>query len=237
MPIDVTQYMTKGENTLEVYLNRSSQDKSAFDFAVGIEVVQTISEERLLGKIQTISAQESLDTIKKSLSTTPKGSNEKANDGNDDDDDVIMTSSTLTISLFDPISAHQIFTLPVRGTHCRHRDPFDLATFLATRKREKPGYPSSPDDWRCPICRGDARPDVLVKDAFLIHVREELARKDQLHTRAILVTAEGDWEIKKEVVSGVRSPSLEHEDGTGSSGSRGGSQRPASAAPVVIELD
>ncbi|KAI7085489.1 hypothetical protein KC356_g5828 [Hortaea werneckii] len=236
LPIDVTQHMTKGENTLEVYLNRSSQDKSAFDFAVGIEVVQTISEERLVGKIQTISAQESLDTIKKSLSTTPKGPNEKPNDANDDDD-IIMTSSTLTISLFDPISAHQIFTLPVRGTHCRHRDPFDLATFLATRKREKPGYPSSPDDWRCPICRGDARPDVLVKDAFLIHVREELARKDQLHTRAILVTAEGEWEVKKEVMSGVRSPSLEREDRAGSSGSRGGSQRPASAAPVVIELD
>ncbi|KAI7437761.1 hypothetical protein KC336_g3102 [Hortaea werneckii] len=238
LPIDVTQYMTKRENTLELYLNRSSQDKSAFDFAVGIEVVHTISEERLLGKIQTISAQESLDTIRKSLCTAPKEPNEKPHDDNDDeDDDVIMTSSTLTIPLFDPISASQIFALPVRGAHCRHRDPFDLATFLATRKREKPGYPSSPDDWRCPICRGDARPDVLVKDAFLIRVREELASRDLLHTRAILVTAEGKWEVKKEVVSGVRSPSLEREDVVGASGSRRTSQRPASAAPVVIELD
>ncbi|RMZ15521.1 hypothetical protein D0862_01600 [Hortaea werneckii] len=239
LPIDVTQYMTKGENTLEVYLNRSSQDKSAFDFAVGIEVVHTISEERLLGKIPTISARDSLDTIRKSLSTTPKRPHEKTHETNDDndDDDIIMTSSTLTIPLFDPISASQIFALPVRGAHCRHRDPFDLATFLATRKREKPGYPSSRDDWRCPICRGDARPDVLVKDAFLIHVREELASRDLLHTRAILVTAEGKWEVKKEVVSGVRSPSLDREERGGTSGSRGTSQRPASAAPVVIELD
>ncbi|KAI6904062.1 hypothetical protein KC318_g6655 [Hortaea werneckii] len=242
LPIDVTQYMTKGENTLEVYLNRSSQDKSAFDFAVGIEVVQTISEERLLGRIQTISAQECLDTIKKSLSTTPKGFNENSNDDNDDDDDdddeIIMTSSTLTIPLFDPISAHQIFTCPVRGTHCRHRDPFDLPTFLATRKREQPGYLSSPDDWRCPICRADARPDVLVQDAFLVSVREELARKDLLSTRAIIVTAGGEWEVKKEVVgSGVRSPSLEEGEDVG--GNRGGSRRSASAsaAPVVIELD
>lgn len=242
LPIDVTQYMTNGENTLEVYLNRSSQDKSAFDFAVGIEVVQTISEERLLGRIQTIPAQESLDTIKKSLSTAPTGSNGNSNDHNDknDDDEIVVTSSTLTINLFDPISAHQIFTLPVRGHHCRHRDPFDLATFLATRKREQPGYPSSPDDWRCPICRGDARPDVLVKDAFLVSVREDLARIELLATRAILVTADGRWEVKKEeVMSGVRSPSLEGEDGEGCSGSRGASQKPASAsaAPVVIELD
>ncbi|GAB1738913.1 hypothetical protein NU219Hw_g3689t1 [Hortaea werneckii] len=242
LPIDVTQYMTKGENTLEVYLNLSSQDKSAFDFAVGIEVVQTISEERLLGRIQTISAQESLDTIRKSLSTAPTKSNGNNNDNDnddDDDDDIIMTSSTLTINLFDPISAHQIFTLPVRGLHCRHRDPFDLATFLATRRREKPGYPSSPDDWRCPICRGDARPDVLVQDAFLLRVREDLASKDLLATRAILVTADGQWEVKKEeVVSGVRSPSLDREDvGVRGCGSRGGSQRPVSAAPVVIELD
>ncbi|RMX88508.1 hypothetical protein D0869_01567 [Hortaea werneckii] len=237
LPIDVTQYMSKGESTLDVYLNRSSQDKSAFDFAVGIEVVQTISEERLLGKIQTISAKESLDTIKKSLSTTPKGSNERSNDANDDEDDeIIMTSSTLTIPLFDPISAHQIFTVPVRGTHCRHRDPFDLATFLATRKREQPGYPSSPDDWRCPICRGDARPDVLVQDAFLISVREELARRDSLSTRAIIVSANGRWEVRKEELgSGVRSPSLEEGEDVG--GSRGVSQRPSSAAPVVIELD
>ncbi|KAI7176410.1 hypothetical protein D0869_06125 [Hortaea werneckii] len=233
--------MTKGENTLEVYLNRSSQDKSAFDFAVGIEVVQTISEERLLGRIQTISAQESLDTIRKSLSTAPtksNGNNNDQNDNDDDDDDLIMTSSTLTIPLFDPISAHQIFTCPVRGTHCRHRDPFDLATFLATRKREQPGYPSSPDDWRCPICRADARPDVLVKDAFLVSVREELARRDLLSTRAIIVSADGCWEVKREEVGrGVRSPSLE--EGEDVRGSRGGSLRPgsASAAPVVIELD
>ncbi|KAI7546766.1 hypothetical protein KC331_g5414 [Hortaea werneckii] len=239
LPIDVTQYMTKGENTLEVYLNRSSQDKSAFDFAVGIEVVQTISEERLLGKIQTISAQESLDTIKKSLSTAPTKSNSNNNDPNDDDDDeIIMTSSTLTIPLFDPISAHQIFTVPVRGTHCRHRDPFDLATFLATRKREQPGYPSSPNDWRCPICRADARPDVLVQDAFLVSVREELASRDLLSTRAIIVSADGRWEVKREeVVSGVRSPSLEEDEDVG--GSRGVSRRSGSAcaAPVVIELD
>lgn len=223
LPIDVTDFIKDGHNTVKAFVNRNDTDTSPYDFAIGIEIVATKSEEHVLKSLKTISATESLDSIKQSLS----------GGGGDLDDDIVMTSSTVTINLFDPISASQIFDVPVRGSTCKHRDPFDLATFLSTRARAKPGYASMTDDWRCPICRGDARPDNLIKDAFLMQVRRDLSLMGKLDTRAIVVQSSGKWEIKKAERTGVRSPSLDREE------REGRSSAPASkkAAPVVIELD
>ena len=226
LPIDLTEFMQDSDNELKVYINRSNHDKSAFDYAVGVEMVETTTQEKIIAQMNksTISVHDSLSAIKKSLAG-----------GDADDDDIMMTSSTVTINLFDPISASKIFDTPVRGDKCKHRDPFDLEIFLATRKREKPGHPAVPDEWRCPICRGDVRPDQLRKDAFLVQVREQLKLMDMLDTRAIVVKRDGTWEAKEEERTGVRSASLECEEAAARVSATG--PQPKKPAPVVIELD
>ncbi|KAK5111192.1 hypothetical protein LTR85_012241 [Meristemomyces frigidus] len=217
--LDLTPYLRHGTNELKVSINRSSQDTSPFDFAVGVEMVQTTSEERVVNAIETVGIDESLAAIKDLLSGGGRVVEE--------DDDVVMTSSSMHINLFDPFSGAKIFTTPVRGKDCKHRDPFDLDTFLETRKREKPGYPTVVDGWLCPHCRGDVRPEMLRKDAFLMQVRDDLELLDQLDTRAIVVNADGRWSVKQEERTGVRSASLEREE-------QAAAKKPA---PVVIELD
>lgn len=221
--LDLTPHIKSGMNELKVLVNRASSDTSPFDFAIAVEVVETISEESIINGIPTVGATASLNEIQSSL----------AGDVNDADDDVVMTSGVMNINLFDPISGARIFDTPVRGSKCKHRDPFDLDTFLSTRKRDKPGYPAVVDDWLCPICRGDVRPDELRKDAFLIQVRQHLELLNALDTRAIAVNAEGSWTIKDEERTGVRSGSLEAEE----QGAEARSRAAKKAAPVVIELD
>lgn len=52
---------------------------------------------------------------------------------------------------------------------------------------------SKVDAWRCPICKADSRPQRLVVDGFLMAVRESLAAKNMLKTRAINVESDGSW--------------------------------------------
>lgn len=63
----------------------------------------------------------------------------------DDDDDVMVVSSTLTVSLLDPVSLSRI-ALPARGQPCAHIACFDLDTLL-----EFSGSGASAG-MKCPIC-------------------------------------------------------------------------------------
>lgn len=215
LPIDVSSYLKPDENELTLYLLRT--DNRAFDYAVAIETVGVQSHSDIIGNIPTISATDSLKAIKDSLAAST-----------DDDDDIVMTSSALTIGLFDPFTADRISSIPVRGKACLHRDCFDLETFLNQCKREKPGWPTVVDCWRCPICKADVRPQEMIKDGFLIEVRRELEKKGLMQTRAIVVEADGSWRPKpEEKATGIRSPSLEREESV-----------KAKKPPVeVIELD
>jgi hypothetical protein len=47
----------------------------------------------------------------------------------DEDDDVASVSAKLTIALRDPLTA-SIFTTPVRGVQCRHREYFKMYAAL-----------------------------------------------------------------------------------------------------------
>ena len=54
-------------------------------------------------------------------------------------------------------------------------------------------------NWRCPICDKDARPQSLIVDNYLVHVRAELERNNQLaDAKAIRIKADGSWELKTE---------------------------------------
>ncbi len=60
--------------------------------------------------------------------------------------------------------------------------------------------------------RGDARPQTLLVDGFIVHVRKELLEKSLTATRAIVVEEDGLWKAKEEEKTGVRSDSLEREE-------------------------
>ena len=185
LPLDLTDYVTEQENTIVLSLVRHSNEAKKKLYAVAVEVVEIGDEQRVLASIKTIPKAQSLGAI----TTTLMGSK--------DDDDLVLVDPHLSIDLVDPFMA-TMFKIPVRGLYCLHRECFDLDTFLHTRKSQTPGNPTSADEWKCPICKRDARPQSLVIDGFLQEVREELERRSALETRAILVKADGTWEVKKE---------------------------------------
>ena len=116
-----------------------------------------------------------------------------------DDDDFAMVVSDLSVDLADPFTS-RIFNVPARSTSCLHRECFDLETFLLTRnsKSKRPNQPSMIDVWKCPLCSKDARPYNLIIIDFLADVRKLLEMQDNLHVKAILISADGTWRPKPE---------------------------------------
>jgi hypothetical protein len=180
LPIDLSAFLHVGNNTLSVYTVPDPSVTSTDSYVVAIEQVSVSSHASIFSAIKLISAEDSLAAIKRSLENPPN-----------EDEEIAITSSTPTIPLLEPYRNQRICDTPARGSACLHRECFDLETFLSQRKREQPGYPCVPDCWHCPICNGDARPQTLVKGGFLVQVKEELAQKGVLGTRAIVVQADG----------------------------------------------
>lgn len=202
LPIDLTEFIREGTNDLQVIFTRLDMDRRRTNFAVAVEAVGVMTQEAIKNNLKRVSAAESLNAIKKSLSGEDSG----------DDDDIVLTSSNMTIKLIEPYSGCNMVDIPVRGSDCLHYDCFDLEVFLSFCKRPHPGWPTVIDCWRCPICRSDVRPQMLIVDEFLLEVRQTLARQNALDTRAIMVETDGSWKVKEEERTGVRSPSLEREE-------------------------
>jgi hypothetical protein len=200
LPIDLSALLRIGTNTLSVYTVPNSSAPSIDSYVVAIEQVSVSSHASIFSAIKLISAEDSLAAIKSSLKNPI-----------DEDEEIAITSSALTIPLLEPYRKQRICDTPVRGSACLHRECFDLGSFLSQRKREPPGYPCVPDCWSCPICNGDVRPQTLVKDGFLVQVKEELAQKDLLGTLAIVVEADDCWKPKVgPQLSRMRGADLEH---------------------------
>lgn len=225
LPIDLTAHIQQGRNILRLLINRVSTDTRLFAFAIAVEVIGVKTHDDITSGLTQITLQASLAAIKQSL-CTGGSSNE------DDDDGFAITSSNLNISLVEPYSGDRMVQTPVRGSGCLHRDCFDLEIFLSMCKRTHPDGPTVVDCWRCPICRGDVRPQTLVTDEFLVKVLADLQSQGMSETRAIVVDQDGSWKAKEEEQTGVRSPSLEREERADSKGNAS-----AKKAVEVIELD
>lgn len=224
LPIDLT-HLIKSQNTITATINRTSTDVRPFDYVIAVEIVGVKSHESIKNRIPTISRETTVNAIQKSLASS------------NDSDELAVTSSNLTIRLFDPYSNSKIFDTPVRGSACAHKDCFDLETFLSMCKREKPGWPSVVDCWRCPLCRGDVRPHTLVTDGFLAEVRSELEKRGLLNTRAIVVEVDGTWKPKAEEMTGVRSPSFDREERSGPEKTRNATASASKKVMEVIQID
>lgn len=192
LPADITgndfageRYLVLGKNTVEVMFNTVHTDPSIQTYSFAIEVVPTRTAAALKAKVrETVQdASVTLGQIKHRL-------------GGDESDEIQSVGGTITLDLFEPFTTSKMFDVPVRSQGCQHLDCFDLDTFIEARYRRKSGYPSAIDDWRCPLCRADARPQKLFVDGFLVDVRRELAEQNKLDCRYVVVKEDGSWEPK-----------------------------------------
>lgn len=233
LPIDITTLLRAGNSvTMSISRGRDKLAKSAYFLAV--EVVEMLGHGEAMEMVvgNQIPAHITLDSIKKSLAGPETN-----------DDEIAMTIGDLAISLADPFTA-RIFTTPVRGSACLHRECFDLETFLNTRqsKPKRLEQPCMVDVWKCPLCNSDARPYSLRVDGFLSNVRVQLEQMGALDAKAIWVAPDGRWRPKIEDKTGVSSDESSDGEGTARARdsrkqSRAGSKGRMRGAVEVIALD
>ncbi|KAI1619871.1 hypothetical protein EDD37DRAFT_195755 [Exophiala viscosa] len=180
LPTDVTEHLQEGINEVVVCADFTRQDAGTV-YSMAIEVICIANRNTVLSMMKYISAEESLESITAALKPTNNGK---------DDEELIISQPVLSIDIVDPFMS-TMWVTPVRGQNCQHRECFDLDAFLDSRK-EVDGA-TSPDQWKCPICKKDARPPMLVMDQFLFGVRQELARTNKLDAKAILIKEDGTW--------------------------------------------
>ncbi|KAK8194306.1 hypothetical protein M8818_007495 [Zalaria obscura] len=230
LPIDLTAHIRPGDNVLTAYINRASTDTSPLDLAVAVEVVGFLTRSKMredcLGN-RLVLANDVLGSIKASLSPSS---------GSENDDEVAIVDSNINIPLFEPFSNARMFDLPVRGRNCAHRQAFDLDTFLETRRCPESSIATDVDVWKCPICNADVRPQELIVDGFLMHVRRVLGIRNMLDCRAIIVEKDGTWRPKQEPNKG-EGPYDDEEQAV--AGSRDGSAVAGATrqAQEVVDLD
>ncbi|KAI4921005.1 hypothetical protein J4E85_009120 [Alternaria conjuncta] len=197
MPIDLTGLLKEGENVLEIAVMARSGEKSHLNYMLAIEAMVVSSHASIVKHClnqSRVPADKVLQGIKNKLSAV-------------DDDEISVVESTLTIGLFDPFSQAKMCDIPVRSKACPHNDCFDLETFLQSRPRK--GDASVADQWKCPICKSDARPQMLFVDGFMEEVKKQLEAHGRANTRHILVRQDGKWIPKAEVREGVSSATPE----------------------------
>ena len=223
LPIDVTRYIKVGQNNLSTAVIGFQKDSTS-RYAIGVEFIEVVDEQQIKNEIKTFPW---LEARKRILDQSKNL-----------DPDVEVIQSQKVLDLTDPFTA-RIFEVPVRGINCQHNQCFDRDTFLQTRTGKVPGEPCGPDEFRCPICGQDARPQSLMIDTFFLGVRMTLQGKERLDAKAIILHESGEWEIKEE-----EETTGEAGDGTGRRSSGPAQPRTASASGArqsvpreVIELD
>ena len=178
LPIDVTRYIKAGRNNLSTAVIGSTSR-----YAIGVEFVRVVDEQKIRDEIKCLSWLEARNRI--------------LDQSKNLDPDVEIIQSHKVLDLTDPFTA-RIFEVPVRGINCHHNQCFDRDTFLQTRTAKGPGEPCGPDEFRCPICSQDARPQSLMIDLFFVGIRMTLKERDRLDVKAVILQDSGDWEIKEE---------------------------------------
>ncbi|KAL3468395.1 hypothetical protein BJX64DRAFT_245780 [Aspergillus heterothallicus] len=187
LPLDITAALREGANHVAVHLVRNpAEQRGLVHYAMGVEVVSFHSFPHAKSLAQLLPAAESRNQICGRLSRNT----------DIEDDELRIVSDYLSVTLVDPYTA-RIFTVPVRGRHCQHSECFDHETFLQTRALKSGDCSAIEADWRCPICRQDARPHSLVTDGFLLEIRAELERTNRCDgARSLHIKADGSWEVK-----------------------------------------
>ncbi|KAL9605447.1 MAG: hypothetical protein Q9179_001359 [Wetmoreana sp. 5 TL-2023] len=209
LPINVTASVKQGANTLSVSILRA-QKEGITEYAITLETIELLDTDAVKAMAGVLPYDDARLRILQRFQNR--------------DPDIEVVNVSFTLNLADPYTSY-IWDVPMRGKNCRHDECFDLDTFLQTRSSRKPNQPCDADQFKCPICGGDARPQSLVKDEFFVALRQELAKKNRLDVKAIVLQQNGQWEIKEEEKTG--------EAGDGSGSRVGANEQSAVNAPAV----
>ncbi|KAJ5751841.1 transcriptional regulator family: Zinc finger MIZ-type [Penicillium odoratum] len=183
LPLDITSDVHQGDNKLQIDLLLGPDECKDIRYYFGVEAMDVSRFDLVRSLVKAIPAELVRQKISKRLSPSAE------------DDDVAVVSNNLTVSLIDPFTA-QVFRTPARSSLCEHQECFDLETFIKTRKSVS-GLTAMNDNWRCPICNSDARPQLLVLDRFLEDVRAQLIQTNKLEgAQAITIQSDGSWTVK-----------------------------------------
>lgn len=210
LPADITSFIKTGDNEMKiVVLTPRRTDKSVM-YAMAVEIHECKHEDDITSSLHTIPSTDAKALITKRLICQSA----------DGDDLMVVDSDHLSLAVTCPLS----FTLmnsPVRGRSCTHLECFDFKNFLDSRPRRREWEPPNSDAWKCPICRGDARPGELVIDGFLAEVLNAIKGGDMgvQDPRNIVVKKDGSWEIKHEKENAVNEKSEDSSNTSGATGS------------------
>ncbi|MCJ1476347.1 hypothetical protein MMC13_005013 [Lambiella insularis] len=195
LPVDLTNIVKGSGNEVHAAILRTGAIAETDPiYALAVETIEIGDLNTVKGQVGHVDETGMQERIKKRFSTT--------------DGDIEVLSSNLNVDVTDPFSSSLIKT-PVRARSCLHAECFDLENFLQTRQGSVKGSPCNPEQFRCPICKSDARPQCLVVDQWVVNVLEEIGRMNRLDARSIIVDSTGSWHIKEEETEG------ETGDGTG----------------------
>lgn len=185
LPLDITDALCEGENKISFHFLRNPAETKDVLYALAVEVMDIASVDQLKQLVQFLPASETHTRVQQHLSSSGA------------DDDLSIVNDDISVDLICPFTC-RIFNTPARGVDCSHLECFDLDTYFIT-KASKSGKGPMEWNWRCPICDKDARPQSLIVDNYLVHVRAELERNNQLaDAKAIRIKADGSWELKTE---------------------------------------
>ncbi|KAL8803296.1 MAG: hypothetical protein Q9182_003254 [Xanthomendoza sp. 2 TL-2023] len=212
LPIDVSAMIKLGDNRFSVsIIAPPNGDKK--EYAIGLETIQLVDTAGARALTGVLSYDEARQRVLGKFQTA--------------DPEIEIVNQLAVINLCDPFTS-RIWDVPMRGVTCRHDECFDLDTFLETRCSKRPDQPCDPDEFKCPICGADARPQSLIKDEFFEKLRTELAGMNRLDAKAIIMQQDGSWEVKEEEKTG--------ESGDGS-GRYSGRRKESVASAAVMKND
>ncbi|KAI4208253.1 MAG: hypothetical protein LQ346_000133 [Caloplaca aetnensis] len=186
LPLDLTALTKKGENILSVSIIQGPKEDKT-EYAVGVESVRLLDTRTAKASTGVLPYAEARQRILQRLQNK--------------DPEIEVVNASITLNLTDPHSS-RIWDIPMRGKRCLHDQCFDLDTFLQTRSSRRVGQPCEPDQFKCPICDADARPQSLVRDEFFDSLREMLVKMNRLDAKQIIMQQDGRWRIKEEEKTG-----------------------------------
>ncbi|EEH48359.2 uncharacterized protein PADG_04443 [Paracoccidioides brasiliensis Pb18] len=194
LPVHITPSLKEGVNEVSLTILWGPPElNSKSVYCMAVEVLEYAKLSRVRTSIQHHTLSKSIEGIKNRLTSSDVASA---------DDDLAVVDEHITIDLTDPFMA-RIFDTPARAKYCSHMECFDLETFLTTRLTRSVKGHGMAEDWKCPICGNDARPQSLIIDDFLVEVRRKLKEEKLLDdVKAILVRQDGSWKRRVEGING-----------------------------------
>ncbi|KAI6360624.1 hypothetical protein MCOR25_006709 [Pyricularia grisea] len=201
LPAEITDMVSEGINKLTVSVDYQHKDPGYRQF-LAVEWIETRSFSRIIADVyanQVLDRKATLEDIQRKAGWS----------STEHDDDVQMeVRAEYTVDLTCPFMA-TIWETPVRGANCVHVQCFDLKTWLKSRTQihshpqcQTHAHPcdcfspklSIVDHWKCPICNGDARPQSLRIDEFLVEVRRKIESEGNLHnTKTLVIFPDNSW--------------------------------------------